>query len=310
MFLIPLSTEARKCDFFARHNAGEWSIRVYFQSQRVEYVKCMSLIVIARVMSAMLAGPVQFLRVAYVYLMATIVIPIVFFIPACLRMVGLVQTDVWRLCTHLMIRHVLRVRIRTYGAALIEHGVVVANHISMTDGGNDNYVNHSEGVYRGMYVVSMLLLGLIAHMQGWGIRIHRGRTDRNSLVACIGRRLRTGLPGTRTTPRVLLYPEVTRVSYYHPLASPSLTRETVKLKYGTLRSIYETLPHTPVQVCVSLQKDCAFRRWARVDIPVYRSKPLLPDAFATCTEFTDAILDAFVECTHALHADGGWIRET
>jgi hypothetical protein len=259
---------------------------------------------------AMLAGPVQFLRVAYVYLMATIVIPIAFFIPACLRMVGLVQTDVWRLCTHLMIRHVLRVRIRTYGAALIEHGVVVANHISMTDGGIDNYVNQSEGVYRGMYVVSMLLLGLITHMQGWGIRIHRGRTDRNSLVASIGRRLRTGQPGTRTTPRVLLYPEGTRVSYYHPLASPSLTRETVKLKYGTLRSIYETLPHTPVQVCVSLQKDCAFRRWARVDIPVYRSKPLLPDAFATCTDFTDAILDAFVECTHALHAEGGWIRET
>ncbi len=64
-----------------------------------------------------------------------------------------------------------------------------------------------------------------------------------------------------------------------------------------------------MQVCVSLQKDCAFRRWARVDIPVYRSKPLLPDAFATWTAFTDAILDAFVEGTHALHAEGGWIRE-
>jgi hypothetical protein len=244
-----------------------------------------------------------FLRVAYIYIMITVIIPLVCCIPACIQMLVEGRVDAWRLCARVWMRCVLCVRIRTYGSPLIDHGIILANHISMMDGGIDNWTNQSEGIYRGQYLLSMLLYGLLTHVQGWGIRIHRGKTDRHSLINSIGLKL-------RATRRVLLYPEGTRCSYYSPSHLHKLSHGTLALKYGTLRSIYEQLPNTPVQVCISLQKDMAFNHWTCVDIPVYRGQSLCPNSFATCTAFTEAILDSFVECTRALHTEGEWRRRS
>jgi len=250
----------------------------------------------------MLTESSALVRMMFIYVSITILLPLVFLIPALLRTAGLITLDVWRASTGVWMTYVMRIRFHLYGAPLIPHGIIIANHISMTDGGIDNWIHHSEGVYRGMYILSMLLGGLITHLQGWGIRIHRGRTDRHSLVAAIGRKLRTD-----ACARILLYPEGTRRAYY-ATSAPRLTRETVQIKAGALRSIYEQLPHTPVQVCIALQKDLAFRRWGCVDVPVFRGQPLVPSSFATCTDFIEAVVDGFVEGTSALYSPTcrGW----
>ena len=110
-------------------------------------------------------------RLTTIYIMITVIIPLVCGIPACLPMLVGYRVDAWRFCARVWMRCVLCVRIRTYGSPLIDHGIILANHISMMDGVIDNWIHQSDGIYRGQYLLSMLLYGLLTHMQGWGIRI-------------------------------------------------------------------------------------------------------------------------------------------
>jgi len=194
--------------------------------------------------------------------------------------------NTWFIYNTFLIKNCYLAKYIETGEPLIDNGIILANHISITDGGIDNVINNTHGICRSFYMLIMLFNGIICLIENWGICINRENCRGEDLVRLIKVKL-------SSVSRVLLYPEGTRKKYYD---SPSLiTKKMIKenLKYGTLVYLYSVLPNTPIQVSISLNKDKVFTNWSCTIVPFYRSKPIIPSDYENVDEFLEVIIDTF-----------------
>ena len=240
-------------------------------------------------------GVVYMFKLIYSYGIITIFCPIIFVIPSFIsKVIFGYNLHTWEIYSHFLVKYCLNIKFIIYGEPLIENGIILSNHINFTDGGIDCVINKSEGVFRFSYLLFTLLIhGIITYIEDWGICIHRGKTTRQQLIYKIKNKL-------KTTNRILLYPEGTRQKYYN---QGKITKEFLrdKIKYGTLVSIYEVLPTTKVQIIISLNKDKIANNIFSTNIPVNRSKPILPSDYKTVDDFLEKILDTFIETHNELY---------
>ena len=235
------------------------------------------------------------LKIIYTYLISTIILPIIFLVPTLLcKLVGY-KLHSWEILTNILVKYLFNAEYLIFGEKLIDNGIILANHMSMIDGGIDNVINESQGVYRYAYLISMLINGLITYIEDWGICIIRGKTTRNQLILQIKDKL-------EYVNRILLYPEGTRKSYYNKgIIDKTLIKEN--LKYGTIVSIYEELPTTKVQIVISLNKDKVFTNIGRTKVPIIRSKYIIPNHYKNINDFLDKVIESYIECHNELYSE-------
>lgn len=240
------------------------------------------------------------LKIIYTYCISTILLPAVFLIPSVICRACGYNLHTWEYFTDILVKRAFNAEYIIFGEKLIDKGIILANHMSMTDGGIDSVINESQSIYRFTYMASMLINGLITYIEDWGICIVRGKTSRHQLIHQIKDKL-------KKTNRVLLYPEGTRKSYYNRGA---FTANLIKdnLKYGSLLSIYETLPTTKVQIVIGLNKDKVFTNIGRTKVPIIRSAPIIPSDYETVEEFIERIIEAFTESHNELYGENIYSR--
>ena len=185
-----------------------------------------------------------------IFILSTIIIPISILLLKPIELITDYNLD-WQLCAHIFIFYLCRIENKIMSKEkLIDKGYIICNHRCFFDFAWDPYICNASIVGRQLAFLVVSFFYILGILDDRMIVFKRGKTSRNDLFKKITDKILS-----KQNKRILFYPEGTRKNYLSLNSPEDIKKE---LKFGLLKSIYESKNNLPLQICITSNKDNVF----------------------------------------------------
>ena len=205
----------------------------------------------------------------------------------------------WNTLTYIILNYILCIDNEIiYKDEFIKNGYILCNHRSWFDNIYDMRITKSIGTGRYLGIMIMGFAGLLSYIENRVVCFKRGKLNRHEIFKKMFK-----VKKKSKYKNLLLFPEGTRKKYKE---LNSIDDIKSKLKYGIIKSIYETDKNLPVQLCITSNKEkvinekkLKFNR--NVKIKTCISKVIIPKNYETLELFINAICKEWFDCYNISH---------
>ena len=232
------------------------------------------------------------------YLITAIILPILIIL---LKPLNILFGDKfnWNKLSYIILNYILCIDNEIiYKDKFIKNGYILSNHRSWFDNIYDVYITKSIGTGRYLGIMSMGFAGLLSYIENRAAIFKRGKVKRKEIFNKMFK-----IKKKSKYKNLLIFPEGTRNNYKE---INSIEDIKSKLKFGIIKSIYETDKNLPVQLCITSNKEkvinekkLKFNR--NVKIKTCISKVIIPKNYDTLELFINAICKEWFDCYNISH---------